>query len=93
MQTAITNIGMLLSGDWREPLIHVDTIVTADGLVESVGAADLESCDVVFDAAGATVAPGLIDSHVHVAFGDFTPRQNTVGYLESYLHGGTTTAL
>lgn len=93
MRTAITNIGTVLSGDWRDPIIEVDTVITADGLIESVSAADLESCDVVIDAAGATVAPGLIDSHVHVAFGDFTPRQNTVGYLESYLHGGTTTAL
>src|SRR4029078_11871917 len=25
--------------------------------------------------------------------GDYTPRQRTVGYLESYLHGGTTTAI
>jgi enamidase len=30
---------------------------------------------------------------VHVTFGDYTPRQRTVGYLESYLHGGTTTAI
>jgi len=97
MRTAIINIGTLLSGDWRVPLIDADTVVTDGGLISWVGAAadadELESCDVVIDAAGATVAPGLIDSHVHVAFGDFTPRQNTVGYLESYLHGGTTTAL
>jgi enamidase len=48
---------------------------------------------VVIDAAGAVAAPGLIDSHVHITFGDYTPRQQTVGYLESYLHGGTTTAI
>jgi enamidase len=30
---------------------------------------------------------------VHVTFGDYTPRQRTVGYLESYLHGGVTTAI
>jgi enamidase len=40
-----------------------------------------------------TAIPGLIDSHVHVTFGDYTPRQRTVGYLESYLHGGVTTAI
>jgi enamidase len=48
---------------------------------------------VVIDADGMTAIPGLIDSHVHVTFGDYTPRQRTVGYLESYLHGGTTTAI
>ena len=30
---------------------------------------------------------------VHITFGDYTPRQRTVAYLESYLHGGTTTAI
>ncbi len=30
---------------------------------------------------------------MHITFGDYTPRQRTVGYLESYLHGGTTTAI
>jgi enamidase len=30
---------------------------------------------------------------VHITFGDYTPRQRTVGFLESYLHGGTTTAI
>ena len=45
----------------------------------------------VIDADGMTAIPGLIDSHVHVTFGDYTPRQNTVGYLESYVHGGVTT--
>jgi len=30
---------------------------------------------------------------VHITFGDYTPRQRTVGYLESYLHGGITTAI
>jgi len=37
--------------------------------------------------------PGLIDSHVHVTFGDYTPRQRTVGISKAYLHGGTTTAI
>jgi enamidase len=47
----------------------------------------------VIDADRMTAIPGLIDSHVHITFGDYTPRQRTVGYLESYLHGGTTTAI
>ena len=47
----------------------------------------------VIDADGMTAIPGLINSHVHITFGDYTPRQRTVGYLESYLHGGTTTAI
>ena len=96
MRTAIVNIGTIVSGEWTAPLANGDTIVMADGLIESVGtatAAAVESCDVVIDAGGTTAAPGFIDSHVHITFGDYTPRQKTVGYLESYLHGGVTTAI
>jgi enamidase len=44
----------------------------------------------VIDACGAIAAPGLIDSHAHVVFGDWTPRQSTLGWIESYMHGGVT---
>jgi enamidase len=36
------------------------------------------------------VCPGLIDSHVHPVFGDWTPRQNQLGWIESFLNGGVT---
>lgn len=45
------------------------------------------------DANGVTACPGLVDSHVHISFGDYTPKQQAVGFLQSYLHGGTTTAI
>jgi enamidase len=47
----------------------------------------------VIDAHGTTAMPGLIDSHVHPVFGDFTPRQRTVDFLDSGLNGGVTTAI
>lgn len=96
MRIAITNLETIVSGDWREPYVEGDTIITRDGLIELVGEAAqsaVDECDVVIDAGGATAIPGLIDSQVHITFGDFTPRQNTVGYLTSYLHGGTTTSI
>ena len=37
------------------------------------------------------LAPGLIDSHVHPVCGDWTPRQNQLGWIDSCLHGGVTT--
>src|SRR5215471_12242530 len=96
MRLAITNIGTIVSGDWPTPLAPGDTIIAADGKIHSVGTVssrEVQACDVVIDADGTTAIPGLIDSHVHVTFGDYTPRQNTVGYLESYVHGGVTTAI
>lgn len=96
MKVAVTNIATIVSGDWRDPIASGDTIVMKDGLIESVGTAsarDLADYDVVVDANGTTACPGLIDSHVHISFGDYTPKQQAVGFLESYLHGGTTTSI
>src|SRR3954451_10166865 len=96
MKIAITNLGAIVSGDWRNPLTSGDTIISDGETIASVGtasAASVEAADVVVDAGGMTAIPGLIDSHVHVTFGDYTPRQRAVGYLESYLHGGVTTAI
>jgi enamidase len=96
MKLAIINLGQIVSGDWRNPLADGDTIVADGNEITHVGTAAasvVEEADVVIDADGMTAIPGLIDSHVHITFGDYTPRQRTVGYLESYLHGGTTTAI
>jgi enamidase len=96
MRVAIANIGTIVSGDLAAPFVAGDTIITEGERIVAVGTAparEVEACDVVIDADRTTAIPGLIDSHVHITFGDFTPRQQTVGYLESYLHGGVTTAI
>jgi len=96
MKTAIVNLGRIVSGDWRAPWVEGDAILMDGGKILQVGTvsdADLAQCDVVIDADRATAIPGLIDSQVHNTFGDYTPRQKTVGFLESYVHGGVTTAI
>lgn len=96
MATAIKNIGIIVSGDVQNPVLQGNTIIVSDGKIAGIGdesvLGDYE-IDHTVNANGATVVPGLIDSHVHPVIGDFTPRQNTLGYLEGELHGGVTTVI
>lgn len=93
-KVVIRNIGLLLSGDIDRPILDADTLVVHDGLITAVGRAkdcDTEGATTVVDARGTCVAPGLIDSHVHPVFGDWTPRQNQIGWIDSTMNGGVTT--
>ena len=92
----IRNIGLLLSGDLERPLLDGDTLVANEGKIAAIGSAkdlDLTGAHVTVDAKGSAVCPGLIDSHVHPVFGDWTPRQNQFNWIESFLHGGVTTMI
>ena len=93
MRTLITGIGRVVSGDIDAPLIDADSISIVDGRIESIGRGLDDVADVVIDAHGSTVMPGLIDSHAHPVVGDFTPRQRTLDFIESSLHGGVTTMI
>ena len=89
MKSAIVNLKTIVSGDWRKPFAKGDAILMNNGKITKVGtlsAKEEKSCDVVLDAGGMTAMPGLIDSQVHVAFADYTPRQRTIGFLESFFH-------
>jgi enamidase len=90
----VTNIGLMLSGKLEAPILDADTVVAEGGRITAVGRAkDCDSGDarITIDAQGCALAPGLIDSHVHPVFGDWTPRQGQFGWIESFLHGGVTT--
>jgi enamidase len=92
----ITNIGVIATGDFNKPVIPGDTIVIEDKLIAAIGGKELAARPQdakVIDAAGSTVIPGLWDSHVHTTIGDFAPRQSTLNYIDSALHGGVTTMI
>jgi enamidase len=94
MEMLIHGIGTILTGELGCPRIEGDAVLIRDGLIAAAGPLDemdSTAASVVVDAGGATLAPGLIDSHVHPAFGDWTPRQSALGWVESALHGGVTT--
>lgn len=95
-KVVIRNVGLMLSGDIDRPILDADTLVSDKGLITAVGReadCDTAHADTVIDARGTCVAPGLIDSHVHPVFGDWTPRQSQLGWIESTLHGGVTTMI
>jgi enamidase len=92
----IRNVGLMLSGDLTQPLLSADALVAVDGLIVAVGREkdlDIAQADTVIDAKGTCLAPGLIDSHVHPVFGDWTPRQSQLGWIDSTLNGGVTTMI
>ncbi len=95
-KVVIRNIGLLLSGDLDQPILEADTVVVVDGIITAVGRE--KDCDTaepatLIDARGGCLAPGLIDSHVHPVFGDWTPRQGQIGWIDSSMHGGVTTMI
>ena len=92
----IRNIGLLLSGDIKQPLLDADTVVAVGGRITAFGKQkeiDCEGATLTIDAKGTALAPGLIDSHVHPVAGDWTPRQNQLGWIDSCLHGGVPTMI
>ncbi len=92
----LINVGTLLTGVLAAPRAEAEAILVEDGRVAALGAVsrtEADRADVVVDCQGTTVIPGLIDSHCHVVLGDYTPRQKTVDFLDSYVHGGITSVV
>jgi enamidase len=95
-KVVIRNVGLMLSGDIDRPILDADTIVVNDGLITAVGRekdCDVDRARLDVDCKNTCVAPGLIDSHVHPVFGDWTPRQNQLGWIDSTMNGGVTTMI
>lgn len=89
----IKNIGTLVTGKLESPLRQADSIFITDGVVRAIGNRLSESADQVIDANGITAIPGLIDSHSHPSIGEYTPAQNSLGWITNYMHGGVTSLI
>ena len=87
---SIKNIGVLLTGNLRVPVSSADSIYVENGLIKEMGAGINRPADVLIDAQGMAAIPGLIDSHSHPTFGEFTPAQNSLSWINHYMHGGVT---
>ena len=92
----IKNVGMILSGDIATPIFDGNCMIAINGKISSWGYEkdlDTEDATTSIDAKGTTLAPGLIDSHIHPVVGDYTPRQQQLHWIDSTLHGGVTTLI
>ncbi|WP_299842671.1 amidohydrolase family protein [uncultured Paracoccus sp.] len=92
----IRNIGLLLTGKIEAPIADADCLIAIDGKITAIGRErdlDLEGATTLIDANGVTLAPGLIDSHIHPVVGDYTPRQQQLNWIDSTLNGGVTTMI
>ena len=93
MQLVLHNIGQVLTGVLDAPILDADTIVIDDGRIASLDGGAAAGADTVIDCKGMTVAPGLVDTHVHPTLGDYAPKQQSTGYLERMMHGAVTRAI
>ncbi|WP_024803110.1 amidohydrolase family protein [Nocardia sp. BMG51109] len=85
----VEDIGLLVQGLGDQVPLRNTSMVVEDGVITDIGV-DHPAPDRVLSAGGLTVLPGLVDGHVHPTFGEWTPAQNSVGWIHNYLHGGTT---
>lgn len=94
--TLLHGASAIVGGRLSAPRVEGDAVLVEDGLISRFGrTADLRDLphDTEIDVANAVVVPGLVDPHTHPVLGDFTPRQNTLGWVSAHLHGGVTTLI
>ena len=64
----IRNIGLILTGKIESPIADGDCVIAIDGKISAFGYEkdlDTEGATTTVNAHSSTVAPGLIDSHIH----------------------------
>ena len=93
MQLVLHNIGQVLTGVLDAPTLEADTIVIDSGRIASLDGGAATAPDTVIDCKGMTVAPGLVDTHMHPTLGDYAPKQQSTGYLARMMHGAVTRAI
>jgi enamidase len=89
----IKNIGEFFTGDIARPQAQVGALLVREGRIAALDPPEPIEADCVLDAGGSAVMPGLIDGHIHPVLGEWTPTQDTQGWIGNYVHGGTTTMI
>lgn len=89
----IRNIGEFFTGDLARPELAVRSLLIEGGRIAAFDPPEGEKADKVLDVGGSAVMPGLVDGHVHPVLGEWTPTQDTIGWIRNYVHGGTTSMI
>jgi enamidase len=87
----VKNIAEFFTGDLAQPQLPINSVLIENGRIAAFDPTSEPRADAVLDAGGSAVMPGLVDGHVHPVLGEWTPTQDTIGWIGNYLHGGTTT--
>jgi enamidase len=89
----IKNIGEFFTGDLDQPQLPIKSVLIENQRIAVLDPpADMQA-DAILDAGDSAVMPGLVDGHVHPVLGEWTPTQDTIGWIGNYVHGGTTTMI
>jgi enamidase len=89
----IKNIGEFFTGDIARPHTDMKSLLVDGAKIAALDPPADTRTDAVLDAGGSAVMPGLVDGHIHPVFGEWTPTQDTIGWIGNYVHGGTTTMI
>ena len=89
-RTLITNIGEFFTGDIAAPTARVSSLLVEGERIAALDPPADTARDLTIDAKGSAVLPGIVDGHIHPVFGEWTPTQDTIGWIGNYVHGGTT---
>ncbi len=91
--TIISNIGEFYTGDLKAPEADISTLLIENDRIKAINPPADTECDKAIDAEGLAILPGLVDGHIHPVFGEWTPTQDTMGWIGNYMHGGSTTMI
>jgi enamidase len=92
----IVNIGRIVTGDFHQPVDSSESILIEDGIIRRIGTeteTGAAKADHVVDANTTVICPGLIDPHLHMAIGDWTPICKAQDWMETALWVGVTTMI
>lgn len=89
----IKNLGTIVSGDIKKPILDAEVIYAEDGVIKYIGAAKAEleaEANTVVDAKGLDISPGLVDAHAHPPINDYMPLYKATDFATNFVASGNT---